>query len=395
MRAVRRDLAQFLTLFLVLLAVAIFVDAADSSGVSWTVQTSGLDTNLRGVSAAPVHSPEGLAVWASGSNGVILRSVDRGKTWKQLHVAGGDSLDFRSIRAFDATTAYVMSSGIGELSRIYKTTDGGVNWNLQYTDKRAAFFLDALVCIGPKNCFALSDPVDGKFLLLATSDGEHWRELPRDGMPAALPNEGAFAASGTSLLVRGADIYFATGGPAARVFHSPDFGNTWTAVETPIAHGNASSGIFSIALMGNTIVAVGGNYQEPGRSEDTAAYSVDNGKTWKLAARQPGGYRSAVAWIDYDAVAAVGPNGEDISEDAGVHWQHSNSLPLNALAVAGYSNGWAVGPKGVVARVINAKHLISEPDCLQEPDSFANPLVMAPRNRPLLGTDARTVRKGS
>ena len=376
MRGVRRDLPQFLRLFLVLLALPIFVGAGDSSGVSWTVQTSGLDTNLRGVSAARGHSSQGFAVWVSGSNGVILRSVDRGKTWRQLHVAGGDTLDFRSLRALDATTAYVMSSGEGELSRIYKTTDGGVSWNLQYTDKRAAFFLDALVCVGPKNCLALSDPVDGKFLLLATSDGEHWKELPRDGMPAALPNEGAFAASGTSLLLRGADIFFATGGPAARVFHSPDFGKTWTAVETPIAHGNASSGIFSIALMGNTIVAVGGNYKDPARSDDTTAYSVDNGKTWKLAARQPGGYRSAVAWIDCGAVAAVGPNGEDISEDAGVHWQHSNSLNLNALAVAGYSDGWAVGPKGVVALVITAKHLIGEPDCLRKPDiRSADPLA--------------------
>lgn len=395
MRGVRRLLTRFLALFLVLLAVAIFGGAGDSSGVSWTVQTSGLDTNLRGVSAAPVQLPEGVAIWVSGSNGVILRSVDRGKTWKRLHVAGGDTLDFRGIRAFDATTAYVMSSGAGELSRIYKTTDGGVNWNLQYTDKRAAFFLDALVCAGPKNCWALSDPVDGKFLLLATTDGEHWKELPRDHMPAGLPNEGAFAASGTSLLVRDADIFFATGGPAARVFHSPDFGNTWTAVKTPIAHGNASSGIFSIALMGNTMVAVGGDYKNPGRSDETAACSVDKGKTWKLAARQPGGYRSAVAWIDYGAVAAVGPNGEDISEDAGVHWQHSNSLDLNALAMAGYLNGWAVGPTGVVARVIDAKQLSGEPDCLRHSDSFANPLVVAPKNRAAAGSDARGVRRGS
>lgn len=375
MRGVRCALTRLLTLFLVLHAAAIFASGGDGSGVSWTVQTSGLDTNLRGVSAARVHGPEAVAVWVSGSNGVILQSKDGGRRWKQLHVPGGDKLDFRGIQAFDAATAYVMSSGEGELSRIYKTTDGGDSWDLQYTDKREAFFLDALVCVSPNDCFALSDPVDGKFLLLATSHGEHWKELPHDGLPAALPNEGAFAASGTSLVVRGADIFFATGGPAARVFHSPDFGRKWTAVETPIAHGNASSGIFSIALTRNTIVAVGGDYKDPGRSEDTAAYSVDNGTTWKLATRQPGGYRSAVAWIDSAALAAVGPNGEDISEDGGGHWQHSDSADLNALAVAGYSDGWAVGPKGVIARVTNKKHLTGEPDCLREPDSFANSLV--------------------
>jgi photosystem II stability/assembly factor-like uncharacterized protein len=91
----------------------------------------------------------------------------------------------------------------------------------------------------------LSDPVDGKFVLLASMDGEHWTELPRENMPAAWPREGAFAASNPALCVDGKDICFGTGGPAARLFASHDFGRTWTVAETPIVSGNASSGIFS------------------------------------------------------------------------------------------------------------------------------------------------------
>jgi photosystem II stability/assembly factor-like uncharacterized protein len=355
MRCVRHLPTPFLTLFVVALTATIFVRASNSNGSWWSVQTSGLDTNLRGVSAAYLHDPDSLAVWASGSNGVILRSVDRGKTWTQLHVAGGEGLDFRSIQVFDAVTAYVMSSGEGEKSRIYKTKDAGATWTLQYSDKRAAFFLDAMACWGPQDCFALSDPVDGKFVILATTDGEHWTELPRDNLPAALPNEGAFAASGTCLLAWGAHIYFVTGGPAARVFHSKDLGKTWRAMETTIAHGNASSGIFSIARSGDTVVVTGGDYKNPDRSEGTAAYSRDDGKRWKLAVEPPGGYRSAVAWIDGVTLAAVGPNGEDVSEDAGGHWKHTDSLDLNALVVVDYFNGWAVGPKGTIARITNPK----------------------------------------
>lgn len=353
MRGVRHLPWQFIVLFLVVLLATIFLPARGSTSSWWSVQTSGMDTNLRGVSAATLLGQDAVAVWASGSNGVILRSVDGGKTWKQLHVPGGDKLDFRGIQAFDAATAYVMSSGEGELSRIYKTTDGGDSWNLQYTDKRAAFFLDALVCVSPNNCFALSDPVDGKFLLLATSDGERWKESPRGGMPAALPKEGAFAASGTSLAVRGADIFFATGGPVARVFRSSDRGASWTVTETSIVHDNASSGIFSIAFNDDDAVAVGGDYKDPNRPDLVAAYSRDGGKTWTLAAQQPGGYRSAVAWIDGTTLAAVGPNGEDISEDRGVHWKHTDSLNLNALAIPGIWHGWAVGPNGTIAQMKN------------------------------------------
>ena len=105
----------------------------------WKVETSGIDTNLRSVSVARASHAKGASpwvVWASGSNGVILKSADEGETWKRLHMAGGEALDFRGIVAFNATTAYVMSSGEGPRSRIYKTTDGGETWDLQYTNKR-------------------------------------------------------------------------------------------------------------------------------------------------------------------------------------------------------------------------------------------------------------------
>jgi photosystem II stability/assembly factor-like uncharacterized protein len=327
-------------------------NAAD--GVSWSVQTSGIDTNLRGVSAAdnPDSTGQHVVVWACGSNGVILFSSDLGKTWKRLHVAGGDALDFRSIVAFDAKTALLMSSGEGDKSRIYKTTDGGENWKLEFTDKRPSFFLDALVCNA--ECYALSDPVDGKFVIVATHHYEDWKELPGDAMPAALPGEGAFAASGTALAMNNdGDLFFGTGGgKAARVFHSPDFGKTWTVAETPIASGNPSSGIFSIVLDAKSLIAVGGDYKDPKRTDRVAAYSQDDGKTWTLAAQQPGGYRSAVVRL-YGAMLAVGPTGEDISDDFGAHWKHTDSLDLNAAFVLDIDNGWAVGAKGTIARLVN------------------------------------------
>jgi photosystem II stability/assembly factor-like uncharacterized protein len=324
---------------------------------SWKVQTSGLDTNLRGVSAAYAPDSKGTpvpVVWASGSNGVILRSLDEGKTWKRLHVAGGDALDFRGIVAFNATTAYLMSSGDGEKSRIYKTTDGGETWNLQYTDKRKEFFLDSIACLSETHCFTLGDPLDGKFLLLTTTDGEHWNALPNDKMPAALPTEGAFAASNTCLALYGEEIFFGTGGPAARVFHSTDAGRTWTVSETPLAHGNTSSGIFSIARgHGKVLIVVGGDYRDPQRASTVAAYSLDDGKTWHLSEHQPGGYRSAIACDKRAICVAIGPAGEDINlSQITTGWWPTDSLNLNAATIADLMNGWAVGSKGTIARFV-------------------------------------------
>jgi photosystem II stability/assembly factor-like uncharacterized protein len=366
MHAMRRPLSFLLSL----------LSCATAQAQWWKVQTSGIDTNLRGVSVAEMLDAKGVpgpVVWASGSNGVILKSVDEGKTWKRLRVNGGDALDFRGIVAFNEKMAYVMSSGEGEKSRIYKTTDGGETWKLQYTDKPKEFFLDAIACLSETHCFALSDPIDGKFLLLNTADGEHWNPLPRKNLPAALPGEGAFAASNTCLALSGEEIFFGTGSPAARLFHSLDSGRTWTAAETPIASGKASAGIFSLAIGDdNRIMAIGGDYKEPGRPYRVAAYSADGGKTWQLAMQQPGGYRSAVAHIDDGRWVAVGPNGEDFSNDSGVHWKHTDSLNLNAVALLDVFTGWAVGPNGTIARFVNhTQHEIR----FRHPDRYREPVA--------------------
>ena len=338
---------------LVIFAVVSIVSGvgAYASGQASTLRSTGFDSNLRGLSVRSVGS---FDLWASGTNGIVLRSFDEGKSWKKLEVKGGADLDFRDIDALDANTAYLMSTGEGEKSRIYKTSDGGKSWALQFTDKRPGFFLDSIACALKNRCFALSDPVEGKFLIVATRDGEHWEDLPRDKMPAALPGESAFAASGTSIKVCQNNIYFGTGGPSARIFRSADSGRSWTAVETPMASGNSSSGIFSVACRGRYVVAVGGDYKEPDRASKVAIYSKDFGASWNLAAQQPQGYRSGVVFLSDKDIVAVGPNGIDLSFDTGAHWTRSDILNLNSVRHVG-DQAWAVGPKGTFVHL--APHL--------------------------------------
>lgn len=344
--------------FPLFVALLVFVVSTPAEKSWWKVQTSGIDSDLRGVSAAYAPDVKGVpvpVVWASGSNGVILKSLDQGKTWQRLHVKDGDTLDFRGVVAFNASTAYLMASGEGEKSRIYKTIDGGETWNLQYSDNRKEFFLDTIACISEKECLALGDPINGKFLLLKTTDGEHWNPLPTDNMPPALGAEGAFAASNSCLTLSGdREIFFATGGPAARIFHSTDGGLTWIAARTPVLQGNPSSGAFSVGFDGDKhLITLGGDYKEAENHDRVSAYSTDSGLTWQLAARQPGGFRSAVAHIGDGRWVAVGPSGEDFTSDNGSNWKHTDSLNLNAVVILDVSNGWAVGAKGTIARFVN------------------------------------------
>src|SRR5215831_461743 len=92
---------------------------------SWQPQQSNSTASLRGLCAV-----DSRVVWASGTGGTYLRTTDGGATWQARTVLGAESLDFRDIQAFDARTAYLLSIGPGQQSRIYKTVDGGATWSL-------------------------------------------------------------------------------------------------------------------------------------------------------------------------------------------------------------------------------------------------------------------------
>jgi photosystem II stability/assembly factor-like uncharacterized protein len=315
-------------------------------------QNSKTDVQLRGISAV-----SSKVAWASGAKGTVLRTVDGGENWETLVIAGSDSLDFRDIQAFDQNTAFVLSIGPGDQSRIYKTSDGGKIWQRQFTNSDPKAFYDCFAFWDSTHGIAVSDSEDGKFPLIATSDGMTWNPVAVKDMPAALPSEGAFAASGTCIATFGThDVWFGTGGPAARVFHSADRGKNWTVAETPIIHGAASQGVFSLAFWtAKDGVAVGGDYKEPKKGDSVAAVTHDGGKTWKLVSKQPAGYRSAVAVGPSHTLAAVGTSGADVSHDGCNTWNPLFNDNLNAIALVGNS-GWAVGPGGKIVVVDLKSH---------------------------------------
>ena len=78
--------------------------------------------------------------WVSGTKGTYGRTIDAGKTWTVGKVPGADKLDFRDVEAFSESTAYLLSAGPGKDSRIYKTTDGGKLWSLQFENSDPAAF---------------------------------------------------------------------------------------------------------------------------------------------------------------------------------------------------------------------------------------------------------------
>ncbi|MBX7053330.1 MAG: hypothetical protein K1X36_00110 [Pyrinomonadaceae bacterium] len=313
----------------------------------WVKQTVNTTASFRGLSVV-----NDKVIWASGTGGTVVRTIDGGKKWDVIQVPDAAKLDFRDIEAFDASTAYILSIGNGESSRIYKTTDGGNTWVEQFRNKNEKAFFDAIACWDRENCVAMSDPVDDKYVLIGTRDGITWRQIDTDKMPSAKPGEAAFAASGTCLIAQGRHrLLLVSGGSDARVFRSEDKGTTWFVAETPMAKGTSGSGIFSIVMFnGKKGIIVGGNYEKPNERDSNLAHTYDGGRTW-LAGSGLGGYRSGVTYADGQTVIAVGSTGSDISRDGGKTWQNIDELSYNAVQAKGSGSIWAVGEKGMVARM--------------------------------------------
>lgn len=334
------------------------------SPAQFTLQTSNTTADLRGI-----HNVGNGVAWASGTNGTVLRTEDGGYVWQSCSMPpGAEKLDFRGVQAFDANTAIVMSSGPGDQSRLYKTTDGCHTWKLLFTNPDKDGFWDALEVLNLDRFLILGDPVDGEFSLFNSKDGGvHWDKIRDHFGLKSNRGEAVFAASNSSLIALGKDtnyvgtMAFASGGPSgARVFlECPTCSaGMYIAHSVPSPKGE-SSGIFSIANHEpDLLVAVGGDYAKPDDTTGTAAFSINRGWTWNAATTPPHGYRSSVA---YDSAIkiwiTVGPNGTDISTDDGRNWHPVHPDPaLHEAADAdrnwnALSLPYVVGPKGRIGKL--------------------------------------------
>lgn len=363
-----------------LLAIACFALSCVAPAVhaQWTIQDSRTTADLRGVDFVG----NGVA-WASGTHGTVLRTEDMGFVWQVCTVPpGAEKLDFRGVQGFDANTAIVMSSGAGDQSRLYETTDGCQTWKLLFSNPDKDGFWDTLWFDkrkreGSRPVFGelLGDPVGGSYTLFHTYDGgRSWIRQSNPGLHADGSKTGAFAASNSNIADVPGGTMFVTGGTdgGSLVRFAGDelcVGCSkeglqpyregrhvrWERISLPVGAHEASSGVFSIGIKGRpgqdnfVAVVVGGDYLKPNDPQNVAAYMVKD--HWNAASSGPSGFRSAVQYESKQKVwITVGPNGTDASSNDGRDWRplkpgksdaQDADRKWNALSLP-----FVVGPKG-------------------------------------------------
>ena len=313
-----------------------------------TEQDSGTRVLLQAISAV-----DDRVVWVSGHMGTLLRTTNGGRDWSARVVPGADTLEFRDVDAFDARTAYLMSSGPGRLSRIYRTDDGGGTWTLQFMNEHPDGFLDCMAFWDRERGLAYGDAIEGGLFVLRTEDGgASWLRVPPEELPAAQAGEGGFAASGSCVTTgSGGRAWIATGnGEAARVLRTEDEGRTWQSNSAPVVGGPAA-GLTTIDVLDDGRgIASGGVLGQDTLRVDNVVLTPDGGRTWTKGGRPVmAGPVYGSSWVpgaEGPTVFAVGPGGGDYSLDGGLSWRSATAVTYWSVSFASPSAGWAVGPNG-------------------------------------------------
>ena len=287
-------------------------------------------------------------VWVSGSNGIVGKSLNGGKTWQWMNVKGFEKTDFRDIEAFDKNTAIIM--GISEPAYILRTSNGGESWNVVFKDTAKGMFLDAIEFWNDRSGIVIGDPIHNRFFIGRTFDGgKTWRSIPGENRPLADSGEACFASSGTNIRkLNKSEAVFITGGLSSHLFIRDK------KIKIPILQGYTSAGANSIAVKNKkTMMVVGGDFLAKNATDKNCAITADGGNSWRVPETFPAGYRSCVEYVGKNNWITSGLNGVDISNDDGNNWTPISKESFHVCRKAKKGNAvYFAGNNGKIGKLL-------------------------------------------
>ncbi len=265
-----------------ILVIIISIFFFKSSFAQETLSVSHFNT-LPKLSIRALEVVNDKTVWFAANRGVWGYTEDSGRTW-HIDSLKVDSIypQFRSMAVLNDSTVLLL--GIASPAYLLKTINKGKTWKVVYKNTHPKAFFDSMVFYDKKNGFALGDPINGKIMLIKTTDaGETWSPLADDKIASLSEGEACFATSNTNIDVHKNMLWFITGGKRSRLFYSNNLGKSFLTYNTPIPQGETMTGLFSFDFFNEKLgIVTGGNYDKTDTSIVSLALTKDGGKTWQV-----------------------------------------------------------------------------------------------------------------
>lgn len=309
------------------------------------------------ISIRALHAASDQAAWFAGSHGVWGYTSDAGKSWyvDSLKIDSAYR-EFRSLAV--VSDSVILMASIASPAYIVRTTDKGKTWKVVYKNSHPEAFLDCIRMTENGWGWAIGDPVNGHFLLLQTKDfGNTWSSVPSEKPLTALEGESLFASSNSNLDFEQGHLWFITGGKHSRLFHSSDSGRSFLATDIPIEQGEKMTGAFSFDMFDPTTgVIVGGNYERTSSSIRSLAVRLP-GKNWEPVPVQDPFFGSCVQFMNRNEVLITGHHGtfrlrlnnRSMIEVVG---DKGNKLQFHVLRISPSGKTvWMAGSRGRILRL--------------------------------------------
>ena len=315
----------------------------ENNGITWTALFENENSFAIGVVEIDPSNPN--IVWVgSGENNAqrsvgygdgVYKSVDGGKTWKNMGLEDSGHISMIRFHPGDSNTIYVAAQGplwnSGGDRGLYRSTDGGVNWK-RILDVDEDTGINEFV-IDPANpdvivassyqrrrhVWTLINGGPGSGIHKTTDGGVSWQKVA-GGLPSGdLGRIGLAAAPSAPGMIY---TIIEADSESKGIYRSTDFGESW---EKRSDHSTSSPQYY------NELVV---DPQNPDRvySPDTfTQVSEDGGKTWNQVSFKNRHVDDHALWIDPANTSHLyigGDGGVYESWDRGQLWRHVRNLPV-------------------------------------------------------------------
>jgi photosystem II stability/assembly factor-like uncharacterized protein len=164
----------------ILLAAIQITTAAITSLAQWQTYQTPSASAFFGVC---VVNPE--IIWACGSSGTVVRTTNSGSNWSIVN-SGLPEIQYLHISAIDENTAWI--SGGTQGAKLYKTTNGGLNWIEQFYTQ--PYWINNLHFFDANTGIFLRDPPGGNFdtcgFFITRNGGTNWLYSPNSPITTIL-----------------------------------------------------------------------------------------------------------------------------------------------------------------------------------------------------------------